>query len=68
MKRKRSSYTPQNNKFMKATEASKFLGLTITEFLDGHKEGTIPKSVFMGYGYRWAVSNLVAFKKNSEGS
>lgn len=47
---------------MKATEASKFLGLSITEFLDGHKKGTIPKSVFMGYGYRWAVSDLIEYK------
>ena len=68
MKYKRSSYTPKNANYMKATEASKFLGLTITEFLDGHKEGTIPKSVFMGYGYRWTVSDLIAFKKDREGS
>lgn len=64
MKYKRSSYTPKTNKLMKATEASKFLGLTINDFLDAERDGTIPASIFMGFGRRWSVDDLTEFKKN----
>jgi len=45
-------------KYIKATEASKLLGITITEFLDGVKNGSIPQPVFMGHGNRWLEEEL----------
>lgn len=48
--------------YLKAVEASKFLGLSISDFLQGVRDGTIPKSHFFGVGYRWNLKELEGYK------
>ena len=53
-----SRYVPKNKSYLKAVEASKMLGLTINDFLNAHRNGEIPKHIFLGYGYRWSLEEL----------
>lgn len=46
------------DKYIRAVEAAKYLGLTITEFLDGVKSGEIPQPYMLGLHRRWKLIEL----------
>ena len=54
------------DKYISAVKAAKYLGLTITEFLDQVKAGDIPPPYKLGLLRRWKELELVALQKNRE--
>ena len=46
------------DKYIRAVEAAKHLGLTITEFLDGVESGEIPQPYMLGLHRRWKLIEL----------
>lgn len=46
------------DKYMSAVKAAKYLGLTITEFLDQVKAGDIPPPYILGLLRRWKEPEL----------
>jgi len=52
------------DKYLTAVKAAKYLGLTITEFLDQVKAGDIPPPYMLGLHRRWKEPELVALKQD----
>ena len=46
------------DKYIRAVEAAKYLGLTITEFLDAVDSGKIPQPYMLGLHRRWKLIEL----------
>lgn len=56
------------DKYISAKEAARFLGLTITEFLNQLKAGDIPPPYMLGLHRRWKEPELVALKQKRKRS
>lgn len=54
------------DKYISAVKAAKFLGLTITEFLDQVKAGDIPPPYMIGLHRRWRELDLIALQQDRE--
>lgn len=52
--------------FLKAIDAAKFLGVTISDFLDGVRSGKYPQPEFMGVGNRWNLLQLETWKHENQ--
>jgi excisionase family DNA binding protein len=46
------------DKYISAVEAAKYLGLSITEFLDAVDSGKIPRPYMLGLHRRWKLIEL----------
>lgn len=52
------------DKYLSAVKSAKYLGLSITEFLEKVKAGDIPPPYTLGLLRRWKEPELIAFQKN----
>jgi len=51
-------------KYIKAVQAARMLGLTITDFLEGVRNKSLPQPHYMGVGNRWSEEEIKDFLKN----